>query len=49
MPSYLYQVSYTGDAWATQISNPVNRAEQIGAIIEGMGGKMENFHFIKKL
>ena len=45
MPSYLYQVSYTGDAWATQISNPVNRAEQIGAVIEGAGGKMESFHY----
>ena len=45
MPSYLYQVSYTGDSWATQINNPVNRAEQIGAIIEAAGGKLESFHY----
>lgn len=45
MPSYLFQVSYTGDSWATQIKNPVNRAEQIGAIIEATGGKLESFHY----
>ena len=45
MPSYLYQASYTGDAWATQINNPVNRAAQIGAMVEGAGGKVESFHY----
>ncbi len=45
MPSYLYQASYTAEAWATQINNPVNRAEQIGAMVEGAGGKMESFHY----
>ena len=45
MPSYLYQASYTGDAWATQINNPVNRAEQIAEMVKGAGGNVESFHY----
>lgn len=40
MPLYMYQASYTSDAWKTQIQNPQNRIEQVRPMIEGQGGKI---------
>lgn len=40
MPLYMYQASYTSDAWAAQIQNPQNRIDQIRPMIEGQGGKL---------
>ena len=39
MQPYLYQVSYTADAWAKQLKNPVNRIDVIRPVIEKAGGK----------
>jgi uncharacterized protein with GYD domain len=41
----MYQASYTSDNWATQIQNPQNRAEQVGAMVEANGGKLLNFYY----
>ena len=45
MPLYMYQASYTRDAWKTQIQNPQNRAEQIRALTEAAGGKLLGFYY----
>ncbi len=38
MPYYLYQASYTPEAWANLVKNPQDRTEAIRPIIEGLGG-----------
>ncbi len=41
MAHYLFQVSYTSDAWAAQVKNPQNRIEAVRPVIERLGGKIE--------
>ena len=41
MPHYLFQISYTGEAWATQIRNPQNRVDAIRPVVESLGGSIE--------
>jgi uncharacterized protein with GYD domain len=41
----MLQASYTSDAWATQIQNPQNRAEQIQAVTEAAGGRLLCFYY----
>lgn len=45
MPLYMYQVSYTSDAWKTQIQHPQNRSEHIRAVLEAHGGKLLGFYY----
>lgn len=45
MPTYMYQASYTSDAWQRQIQNPQNRAEQIRTMVEANGGKLLCFFY----
>jgi uncharacterized protein with GYD domain len=40
MPIYMYQGSYTSDAWKAQVKNPLNRIEQVRPMIEGQGGRI---------
>jgi uncharacterized protein with GYD domain len=40
MATFLLQGSYTPEAWANMIANPVNRVEQVRPVIEKMGGKI---------
>lgn len=40
MASFLFQVSYTPEAWATQVKSPGNRVEAIRPGIEQLGGKI---------
>lgn len=40
MPVYMFQESYTSEAWAVQIKNPQNRMEVARQIIESQGGKL---------
>jgi uncharacterized protein with GYD domain len=40
MQPYLYQISYTPDAWSKQLKNPVNRLEIVKPVIEKAGGKI---------
>ncbi len=44
MPHYLFQASYTGEAWGTQIRNPQNRIEAIRPVVESLGGRIESFY-----
>lgn len=41
MARYLFQASYTSEAWAAQMSNPQNRIEVIRPVIERLGGRLE--------
>jgi uncharacterized protein with GYD domain len=45
MALYMYQGSYTSEAWKTLIENPQNRAEQIRSMIEANGGKLHGFYY----
>jgi len=40
MAPYLFQVTYTSDAWAAQVRNPQNRVEAIRPIIDRLGGRI---------
>jgi uncharacterized protein with GYD domain len=43
MADYLFQVSYTPEAWAEMIKRPQNRAEAVKTAIEKLGGKVKGF------
>jgi uncharacterized protein with GYD domain len=45
MGTYLYEVSYTADAWARQLVNPTNRVEAVRPVIEAAGGKVVAAYF----
>ncbi len=42
MAKFLLLVSYTSEAWASQIKNPSNRIEAVRPAVEKLGGKIEN-------
>jgi uncharacterized protein with GYD domain len=42
MARYLFQASYTSEAWAVQVQNPQNRIEVIRPVIEQLGGRLES-------
>lgn len=39
MPMYLYQVTYTAEAWAALIKNPQSAQERTEALLAKLGGK----------
>jgi uncharacterized protein with GYD domain len=41
MPSYMLQVAYTPEAWASQLKNPQNRIEAVRPAVEQLGGTIE--------
>jgi len=41
MASYMIQVSYTPEAWATLVKTPQNRLEAVRPAIERLGGRVE--------
>ena len=38
MPQYMFQFSYTSEAWATMMRNPVDRTATIQALATSLGG-----------
>jgi uncharacterized protein with GYD domain len=40
MPSYLFQVAYTPEAWAAMVKKPQDRIEAVRPSVEKMGGKL---------
>jgi uncharacterized protein with GYD domain len=42
MARYLFQASYTSEAWAAQVSHPQNRMDVIRPVIERLGGRLES-------
>jgi uncharacterized protein with GYD domain len=45
MAKYLFQATYTSEAWAAQVHNPQNRVEALRPVIEGLGGRIESAYF----
>ena len=45
MASYLYQISYSAEAWAALVKRPQDRVEAIRKVVEKLGGKVEAFWF----
>ena len=45
MAHYLIQVSYSQAGISELIANPQDREAAVRPVIEGMGGKMENFYY----
>jgi uncharacterized protein with GYD domain len=45
MPVYMFQESYTNDAWAVQIKDPQNRMDVARKIIEAQGGKLLSAYY----
>jgi len=45
MAHFLFQVSYTPEAWKKLVANPVNRAEVLKPVVAKLGGKLENGWF----
>ncbi len=41
MPYYLFQASYTPEAWAAQLKDPQNRLEALTPVVEAFGGRFE--------
>ena len=43
MPRYLFQFSYTPEAWAALVANPADRRSDIQALAEKLGGHLVEF------
>jgi len=43
VPSYLYQISYSAEAWAAMVKRPQDRAEAVRKAVEKLGGKVVTF------
>ncbi len=42
MARYLFEASYTSEAWAAQVRNPQNRIDVVRPVIERLGGRLES-------
>ncbi len=42
MAHYLFQCSYTAEAWASLVQNPRNRLDAVRPVVEALGGSMES-------
>ena len=45
MPHYMFQFTYTPEAWAALSKNPQDRTEAVRALIEQHGGRMLAFFY----
>lgn len=45
MARFLCQLAYTPEAWAAQLENPANRADQIKPALDTLGAKFESVYF----
>jgi len=43
MPSYMYQISYSAEAFAAMIKRPQDRVEAVRKVVEKLGGKVVSF------
>ena len=42
MPQFLFQGSYTSEAWAAQVKNPQNRMDVVRPAFEALGGSIDH-------
>ena len=45
MPTFMIQFSYTNEAWAAQVKNPVERSAVIKVLFEKLGGRLVNMYY----
>ena len=45
MPYYLVQAAFTGESWATRISNPENPLDRARPLVEALGGRIESYFY----
>ena len=45
MAHYMFQASYTSEAWAAQMGNPHGFMERASSLIEALGGKAESAYY----
>jgi uncharacterized protein with GYD domain len=45
MAHYLFQLSYTPQAWAALVKNPHNRIEVVRPVLKKLGGDIETAYF----
>jgi len=45
MPHYMFQFSYTPQAWAALTKNPVDRREAIRGLLEKQGGRLIDVYY----
>lgn len=45
MARYMVQFSFSAEAVSGMVKNPQDRAEAVGKMIEGWGGKLESYYF----
>ena len=45
MATYLLQVGYTAEAWASMLANPHDRIEVVRPVVEKLGGKITQAWF----
>src|SRR5712691_10584320 len=45
MAKYLFQATYTSEAWAAQVQNPQNRIEVVRPALERLGGRFECVYY----
>ncbi|MGB9458525.1 MAG: GYD domain-containing protein, partial [Bryobacteraceae bacterium] len=43
MASYLFQISYSAEAWAAMIKHPQDRVSAVSKAVEKLGGKVGSF------
>jgi uncharacterized protein with GYD domain len=45
MATYLYQISYSTEAWAALVKRPQDRVPAVRKVVEKLGGTLESFWF----
>jgi len=45
MALYMTQFAYTAEAWAALAKNPVDRSSTLGALFDGVGGKLIELYY----
>ncbi len=45
MPRYMAHFAYTADAWAALTKKPVDRRENLRALLQGMGGQLIDLYY----
>lgn len=45
MPHYLFEASYTGESWRTQVEQQENVLERIQPLLDALNGRVESLYY----
>lgn len=45
MPTFLFEASYTSEAWSNQLKKPTNRIQAVHPIVEKAGGRIVSAYY----